>query len=126
MPAIAWLRYGHVPAPRRQDQDALLDRFMPVYEIAERHHIRVATPAAVTLDAARTLDLFQRPTVSAIFKTRELMLGGSTDSRPELHELLAQVQSLGWVVLDEIRGREIVVGASIIVLIVVLDNVVNF
>jgi hypothetical protein len=35
----AWLRYGHRAAASTEDADALLDRFMPVYEVAERHHI---------------------------------------------------------------------------------------
>lgn len=108
---IAWLRYGRIPPQSQENEDSLLDRFMPKYEIAERHHIRVAAPAAVTLATARDLDLFQRPIVRGIFRARELILGGSGDNRPRPAGMLAQVQSLGWVVLDEVPDREIVVGA---------------
>jgi hypothetical protein len=110
--AITWSRYGRAARPGRQDHDPLLDRFMPVYEIAERHHIRVAAPPAVTLAAARDLDLFHRPLVRAIFKARELLLGAAPDDRPRPRGMLAEAQSLGWVVLDEISDREIVAGAA--------------
>ena len=39
---VAWVRYGHPPPAPPEDADALLDRFMPDYEVAERHHIHVA------------------------------------------------------------------------------------
>jgi hypothetical protein len=106
-----WLRYGRVPPPGQAEEDPLLDQFMSRYEIAERHHIRVAAPAAMTLAAARELDLFQRPIVRAIFKGRELILGAAADDRPRPRGMLAEVQSLGWVVLDEVPDRQIVVGA---------------
>jgi len=73
--AITWWRYGRAGRPAQQDHDPLLDRFMPVYDIAERHHIRVAAPPPVRRAAARDLDLFQRLLVRAIFKARDLVLG---------------------------------------------------
>ena len=57
--AVTWLRYGHASTSSPQDEDVLLDRFMPAYDIAERHHIRVAAPAATTLNAACETDLLQ-------------------------------------------------------------------
>jgi hypothetical protein len=107
-----WFRYGHaVPPSPPEERDPLLDRFMPVYEVAERHHVRVNAPAEVTLAAARDQDLLQSPWVRAIFKGRELILRSRPDDRPRPRALLAQMQSLGWGVLAEIPGREIVVGA---------------
>ena len=42
---LTWVRYGHaVPAAGTEESDPLLDRFMPRYEAAERHHVRVAAP----------------------------------------------------------------------------------
>lgn len=53
---VAWYRYGRMSRSARPDeQDELLDRFMPVYDVAGRHHIRVAAPATITL-AARDMD----------------------------------------------------------------------
>lgn len=72
---------------------------------------RLDAPAAVTLDVARTMDLFAMPVVRAIIKGRELVLGATSRVRPWSGGLLAEVQSLGWVVLAENPGREVVVGA---------------
>lgn len=108
---VTWFRYGHVARPNPDEHDPLLDRFMPVCEIVERHHVRVAAPAAVTLDVARDMDLFKHPVVRAVFKGRELILRASPASRPRPRGLLAEAQSLGWIILAEIPGHEIVVGA---------------
>jgi hypothetical protein len=110
---VAWYRYGHPsPAATREEQDELLDRFMPEYDVVERHHVRIAAPADVTLAAAREMDLQQSSVVRAIFKGRELLLGATPDSRTRPRGLIAEMQSLGWGVLAEVPGREIVVGAA--------------
>jgi len=109
--AIAWYRYGRVAPADEPDRDTLLDRFVPVYDVVERHHIRVAAPPAVTLIAAREQDLFRLPLVHAIFKTRELILRATPDQQPQPRGLFAATQAMGWGVLAEIPGREVVVGA---------------
>lgn len=108
---LAWLRYGHPPAPRPDERDALLDEFMPDYEIAERHHIRVAAPAYLTFAAACDADLMLSPIVRGIFKARALVLGGDPDPLERGRGLLAVIRSIGWGVLAEVPGREIVMGA---------------
>jgi hypothetical protein len=107
---LAWLRYGHPPQGSADDRDELLDRFMPNYEVVERHHIHVSAPADAVLDAAREQNLFRSPAARAIFKAREIVLRATPDDRPQPHGLLAVVQSLGWGVLADVPGREIVVG----------------
>lgn len=109
---ITWYRYGRAPRPSPDEQDDLLDRFMPAYEVAERHHVRVDAPAAVTLAAAQDMDLLHSPLVRAIIRGRELILGAKPDDRPRPRGLLAEVQSLGWGVLADVPGREIVVGGA--------------
>ena len=106
-----WFRYGHVTSPTPDERDPLLDQFMREYEVAERHHVRVAAPAAFTLSAAADMDLQQSRIIRAIFKARELVLGAEPDAAPQPRGLLAQMTSLGWRVLAEKPGREIVVGA---------------
>jgi hypothetical protein len=109
---VIWARYGRVPAPRAEESDPLLDAFMPDYEVVERHHIEVAAPAGVTLAAAREMDLLGAPLVRAIFRGREMLLGADPDGEQRPKGLLALTQSLGWRVLAEVPGREVVVGAA--------------
>jgi len=109
--AVAWYRYGRIRQATGPERDQLLDRFVPDYDIVERHHIRVDAPAAVTLRAAREQDLLRLPLVRTIFRTRELVLRSSPDDRPQPRGLLAATRALGWGVLAEIPGREVVVGA---------------
>ena len=119
--AMTWLRYGHPAQPRPFERDALLDRFMPVCDVVERHHVHVRAPAAVTLSAARDLDLSSLPLVRAIFRGRELLLGATPDGSsrtavsprrsPVRRGLVDEMLALGWGVLAEIPDRAIAVGA---------------
>jgi hypothetical protein len=109
--AWMWYGYGHPRRSSPEDADALLDRFLPEYEIVERHSIRVNAPAAVTLAAAREQDMAAHPVIRAIFRARELVMGAAPDAQVRPRALLPQVLSLGWIVLAEVPGREVVVGA---------------
>jgi hypothetical protein len=106
-----WLRYGHEgPAADPAARDPLLDRFMPSYEVAERHHVHVNAPPEIVLAAAAEMDLLESPIIRTVFKGREWIMGSRpVDRRPR--GLLAEVRSLGWGVLAEVPGREIVMGA---------------
>ena len=108
---VTWLRYGHPCQARPDERDALLDRFMPVYDVVERQHIAVDAPAAVTLDVARTLCLNTIPLVRTIFRTRELLLGSEPGGDDLPAGLIDQMHALGWGVLAEEPGSEIVLGA---------------
>jgi hypothetical protein len=109
--ASAWLRYGHARRPDPAERDALLDQFMPDYDVAERHQVRVCAPADITLCAAATTDLQDSLVARALFDTRGRLLGAKPHAASRPKGLLADVQSLGWRVLAEIPGREIVLGA---------------
>ena len=78
---------------------------------SERHQIHVAAPAAVTFTAACEIDLRQSSIVGAIFKTREVLLGSRPDSSDRPRGLVPWALSLGWGVLADVPGREIVAGA---------------
>jgi hypothetical protein len=108
---VTWLRYGH-PAPAdAADVDPLLDHVMPVYEIAERHHVDVGVLAEVTFAAACDMDLLRSPIARAIFSAREVILGSEPDAAKRPAGLLALTKSLGWGVVAEVPGREVVMGA---------------
>lgn len=106
---VAWLGYGRIQVDRRPD--VLLDRFMPNYEIAERHESRVAAPATVTYAAACAFDLQQSPIIREIFRGREILLRAPHENQPLPTQLLAQTLRLGWGVLAEEPGHELVMGA---------------
>ncbi len=108
---VAWLGYGHATPPNGDDADELLDRFMPKYDVAERHRVRVGAPAEVTLASAGDMDIRRSAVISAIFRTRELLLGAEPEAVTRPGGLLAEMRSLGWGVLAEVPGREIVLGA---------------
>src|SRR5262245_16404183 len=92
----AWLRYGHAKPARGKGRDPLLDRFMPVYEVAERHRINVAAPAEVTMAVAGEIELLDSAVVRAIFKGRELLMRSRPDGQARPRGLLADVKGLGW------------------------------
>jgi hypothetical protein len=108
---VAWLRYGYPMPVSVDDEDRLLDLFMPTYDVAERHHTPVAAPADVTFAAACEQDLMATPIVRAIFKTREMVLGSEPDRDARPRGLLEMTKSIGWGVLAEEPSREIVMGA---------------
>ena len=107
----AWLRYGDAAAPAPDEVDLLLDVFMPKYDVAERHHVGVAAPANVTFDALMDMDLQQSPLVRAIFKARQLLLGANADTKTIGRSLVEVTKELGWIVLADMPGHEIVMGA---------------
>jgi hypothetical protein len=110
--ATAWYRYGRIgPSGDRDDRDALLDRFMPFYEVAERHHVEVNAPAAVVFEAASNMYLQQSPIIRAIFKAREFVMGSHPPPESERRPFLAQMRDIGWGVLAEEPGREVVMGS---------------
>ena len=110
--ATTWYRYGRVTSRAgAEDEDALLNQFMPTYEVAERHDVRIAAPAAITFAAATEMDLEQSPIVRAIFKIREWVMRSHPARQPETRAFLSQMRAIGWGELAEIPGREIVMGA---------------
>lgn len=103
-------RYGRVGVTVNDDS-LLLDRFIPAPEVVEHHRVRIAAPADVVLSTARSLELFNSRLVRTVIRARELALGGKPDDRRHPAALIPQMQSIGWVVLAERAGREIVLGA---------------
>ena len=107
--SAAWARYGR--RPLRQPADPILDRFLPDFEVVERHELRVRAPADVTFVAARDLDLNRSAIVRAIFAGRSLLMGASSSQDGSPAPLTAKALALGWGILAEVPGRKIVFGA---------------
>lgn len=107
-----WFGYGR---PHRRGSgpfDAILDEFMPAYEIAECHETEVRAPAGLTYAAARAIDLNRSLLVRAIFELRALpaRLRGAYVAA-ESQSLLEQTRALGWRELLEVPDRFLVMGA---------------
>jgi hypothetical protein len=105
------MRYGDARPAGPEEQDALLDRFMPAYEIVERQQVRINAPADITFDAATEMNLQRSPVVRAIFKGREWIMRSHPAPQPEAGSFIAQMRGIGWGVLAEVPGREIIMGA---------------
>src|SRR4051794_28430147 len=109
--ATTWYRYGRVTRQDSgDDRDALLDQFMPTYEVAESHHVHIAAPAAITFAAATQMQLQQSPIVRAIFQAREWIMRSHSAREPETRAFLSQMGAIGWGALAQIPGREVVMG----------------
>ncbi len=109
---LAWLRYGRIDRQRRGEADPLLDSFMPDYEVADRHHRRIKAPPDVTFSTAIETDPLRSVIIRGIFKARELALRGRPRPVVLPAGLIEQMRALGWGVLAEVPGREIVLGAA--------------
>lgn len=103
-------QYGAAKASAKPGKDSLLDRFIPDPEVVEHHHIDIEAPADLVMATAKDMRLLDSPMIRAIIRMRELAMGGRPDERPHPAPLVAQMQSIGWVVLSEKAGREIVLG----------------
>ena len=105
----AWAGYGRFGIDHRADP--LADRFIPTYEVAERHEMRVAAPSIYTYAAECAVDLQRSAVIRAIFRGRELMLGAPPDTAASPSPFVQQAVSMGWGMLAEAPGRELVMGA---------------
>lgn len=109
--ATTWLRYGRSRPARGAAGDALLDVFMPQYDVHEREVVPVTAPPEVALRAAAEQEFDRSRIVRAIFTGREWILRSRPDPTPRPKGLVALTQSLGWGVLAR-TPVEIVMGAA--------------
>jgi hypothetical protein len=105
--AKRWLTFGRpLKAPFR---DALLDSFMPRFDVAERHQTHVDAPADITFDTACTLDLQDSQMSRLLFKGRELLMGAGADPKPRPSLQPRQMVELGWTILAD-ESEQLVLG----------------
>lgn len=104
-------RVRHGMTKRKVPGDALLDRVMPSYDVRTQHCIGVNAPAATTFAAVHDTDLEGSPVVRALFRAREVLLGAKHETAVLPHGLFDQAAALGWRVVAQIPGREVVFGA---------------
>lgn len=107
--ARTWARYGKVSHDGRPDP--LLDRFMPTYEVREYHEARVSAPVDIAFEAVRALDINRSRLVRGLFRARQIALRADDTARMPARPFFEEARALGWGVLAEAPGREIVFGA---------------
>lgn len=107
----SWLKFGRRRLASHSEEDPLLDQFIPVYDVVERHTASVAAPAEVTFAAACDLDMTSSVLARSILRSREFLLGAKHGSNELLPGLVPATMAIGWGVLAEVPGREIVMGA---------------
>ena len=81
-----------------------LDRFLPEYDVRERHSIAIQAPARLVFEIARRFDMRSLGPVAAVLRARAWLLGSSR-AAPRRRGLVEETRSLGWGVLEEEAGR---------------------
>ena len=88
----------------------LIERFMPRADVTECHETLVHAPADLVFEVARNFELQSMPLVRGIFWLRAKLLHATQPpERPQ--GLVAETTALGWGILAERPGRELVVGS---------------
>lgn len=90
---------------------SLIDRFIPRYDVRERHETSVRAPAAVVLDVARNFNMESIPLVRAIFRLRAKMMGTRVPGAAP-QGLVAETTRLGWGVLYDEPERIFIAGSA--------------
>jgi hypothetical protein len=93
---------------------ALIDRYLPVFDVRDYRAIRVAAEPAAAYAAFRSLDLKRSRLVRLLFSIRTLperFRERSTVSNLPYASFLDEALAVGWTILEEDPGREMVVGA---------------
>ena len=92
----------------------LIDRYLPVFDVSDYREARVRGEPDRAYAALRALDINRSGIVRMLFAIRALparLLGEPPAPVPPAKSLLDQTLEIGWRILEERPGREIVVGA---------------
>jgi predicted CoA-binding protein len=109
--ALTYVRFGR--GSGKGERNRMLDQFMPVYEIRERHSVSVWAPADVTLAAAREISFYDSRLARSIFALRALpgRFLGVPPAPTERQSFFDEVIALGWRELAHTPGRAVIMGA---------------
>jgi hypothetical protein len=95
----------------------LIDKYMPRYDVCARHSAHVSADAALTYAKLRVIDLNRSRGIRWLFALRTLpsRLGrgrvhGARGDAPRYRSFLESALAMGWVMLEEIEGSEMVMG----------------
>lgn len=91
----------------------LIDQVLPTFDVRDEHQIHIAVEPAQVYAAFPTLDFTRSRFVRTLFAIRSLpsRLRGGTPQAPGPQPFLPSMLAIGWRVLEETPGRELVAGA---------------
>jgi hypothetical protein len=91
----------------------LIAHYLPEYDVRDYHETQVRAPAETAYAVLRDLDLQRSWLVQVLFTLRSLpgRLLRRPSPPPPSGTFLAQALAIGWVILEETPGRELVAGA---------------
>src|SRR5687767_13033049 len=92
----------------------LIDEYLPVFDVSDYRETRVRADPDRAYAALRSLDINRSRIVRMLFAIRALparLRGEVPGPVPPAKSLLDQTLEIGWRILEERPGREIVVGA---------------
>ena len=103
-----------VPTDRESGSPpALIEKYLPLFDVRDYRETRVPADCAVAYAALRSVDLNRSPIVRLLFAIRTLP-SRFRNPRPQSNpstSFLEEALALGWRVLEEDPGRELIVGA---------------
>jgi hypothetical protein len=105
----SWLRFG--AAGTRRSEGSALDAFLPRFDVSEHHEVEVRAGREQVFAAVERLDLLESGTIRGLIRTREWVSGAHPERGVEPQPFLRWMLALGWGVLAETPGREVVMGA---------------
>lgn len=96
----------------KTETPALLDSYVPAYDVRGRHQIVVHAPAALVMDTAQKFPMESIWLVRTLFRVRAWLLGEKATVPANPAGLVEQLTAGGWQKLAEVPGRYLIAGAS--------------
>lgn len=87
-----------------------MDRFLPAFDVRERHETLVRAPSSLAFETAERFKLESIALVRAIFWLRSKFMGAHY--QPLQKGLIEEMLGLGWSKLAYTPGRELVMGSA--------------
>ena len=105
---------------------ALLDAFVPTYDVRGRHRILVHAPATLVMDVAQNFPIESIWLVRTLFRVRAWLLGEAATPPASTAGLVDQLTAGGWQKLAEAPGRYFIAGAACSVLMTIVALLIYF
>ena len=102
---LSWFEYG------KSRRTSPLREYIAEPAVSELHRATIHAPAERVWDAAMELDLMRSPISRILFEARARLMGASSGVEPPRVPFREQALKIGWGVLREVPGQEIVFGS---------------